>query len=162
MRDPNRIPEMLSELERIWKANPDFRLGQLLVVAARPKTPCPEVFYIEDDKLLAGLLSYENRKNEDPAPLEPLPAYKERPNIASIKVEYIRIDDVKKLIDIIKTEDQQMVISPISLLSFLGAPATDDSWISTQKPRVNKLKALLEQLKDEGFLEGFGYKIKQA
>lgn len=46
MRDKNRIPKILNELERIWKANPDFRLGELMVVATKPKNPCPSVFNI--------------------------------------------------------------------------------------------------------------------
>jgi len=62
MRDKNRIPKILKELERIWKANPDFRLGQLIVVGTKPKEPCPSVFHIEDKKLLEGLLTFENRE----------------------------------------------------------------------------------------------------
>ena len=33
MRDIKRIPKILEELEQIWKENPDYRLGQLLVVS---------------------------------------------------------------------------------------------------------------------------------
>ncbi len=61
MRDSERIPELLSNLERIWKDNPDFRLGQLLMAAIRPKNPCPEVFYKEDDEILKGLIELENK-----------------------------------------------------------------------------------------------------
>lgn len=64
MRDPNRISETLEHLERIWKSNPDFRLGQLIVIATKPKEPCPEVFYKEDNDLLEGLLNFENRIKE--------------------------------------------------------------------------------------------------
>lgn len=64
MRDKKRIPKILKELERIWEANPDFRLGQLIMVASRPKTPCPGVFYIEDDKMLEGLLKFEKKFNK--------------------------------------------------------------------------------------------------
>lgn len=59
MRDPKRIPEMLAHLERIWKANPDLRLAQLIVFASQPKQPCPQVFYKEDDELLEGLIATE-------------------------------------------------------------------------------------------------------
>ena len=31
MRDLNRIPETLKELEILWKRSPDWRLGQLIV-----------------------------------------------------------------------------------------------------------------------------------
>ncbi|NOQ70417.1 MAG: hypothetical protein GQ574_00325 [Crocinitomix sp.] len=65
MRDPNRISETLKHLERIWKDNPDYRLGQLIVIATKPKEPCPAVFYQEDDDLLAGLLEFEKRLNEN-------------------------------------------------------------------------------------------------
>jgi len=61
MRDSERIPEILSNLERIWKDNPDFRLGQLLMVAIRPKNPCPDVFYKEDDEILKGLIEFEKK-----------------------------------------------------------------------------------------------------
>ncbi len=59
MRDTQRIPKILSTLERIWQNNPDLRLAQLLVIAAKPQDPCPQVFYKEDDELLIGLLNFE-------------------------------------------------------------------------------------------------------
>ena len=49
MRDKTRIPEMLKLIEEIWNENPDLRLGQLIVAAAKPQTPCPQVFSVEDD-----------------------------------------------------------------------------------------------------------------
>ena len=48
MRDPERIPEILELLWRAWEREPDYRLGQLLVVALRPNRPSPEVFHAED------------------------------------------------------------------------------------------------------------------
>jgi hypothetical protein len=30
MRDPERIPRVLEDIERIWRLHPDWRLGQLL------------------------------------------------------------------------------------------------------------------------------------
>jgi hypothetical protein len=59
MRDPARIETVLSTLRRIWKEHPDLRLGQLFVNAARPEQPCPELFYLEDDALVEGLLRFE-------------------------------------------------------------------------------------------------------
>ena len=38
MTDVNRIPEILKELEKVWKDNPDFRLGQLITVASKPSS----------------------------------------------------------------------------------------------------------------------------
>jgi hypothetical protein len=49
MRDKARISIMLKLIEEFWNENPDFRLGQLIVAAAKPKDPCPQIFYLEDD-----------------------------------------------------------------------------------------------------------------
>jgi uncharacterized protein YihD (DUF1040 family) len=43
-------------LQAHWQQNPDLRLAQLLVGLINPKEPCPEVFYAEDEVLLAVLL----------------------------------------------------------------------------------------------------------
>lgn len=55
MRDPKRIEPMLELIRRIWVNSPDLRLTQLIVAAARTGVPCPELFYLEDDKLHAKL-----------------------------------------------------------------------------------------------------------
>ncbi|MDT9000629.1 hypothetical protein RQP53_15245 [Paucibacter sp. APW11] len=55
MREPARIDDVLAAIRLAWVESPDLRLGQLLVNAIRPKEPCPEVFYVEDDQLLAAL-----------------------------------------------------------------------------------------------------------
>ena len=62
MRDPARIDKVLGLIRSIWKANPELRLGQLLMTAASKtqaaqtlQNPCPEVFYMEDDLLLQKL-----------------------------------------------------------------------------------------------------------
>ena len=67
MRDPNRIPEMVDVLQKLWEKYPDQRLGQLLINAASlVEGPSPEwpdtLFQIEDDAMLRGLLRFE----EDP------------------------------------------------------------------------------------------------
>jgi uncharacterized protein YihD (DUF1040 family) len=61
VRDPKRIETVLSILRAIWLKNPDLRLGQIVVTAARPEQPCPEVFSIEDEVLLQGLSEYAKR-----------------------------------------------------------------------------------------------------
>ena len=58
MRDPNRIDVILATLKEAWLTEPDLRLGQLVTIASRPKSPCPDVFYCEDDALLEGLKNY--------------------------------------------------------------------------------------------------------
>jgi hypothetical protein len=50
-RDPARIDGLMSAIGAAWRANPELRLGQLVVSAAGDTDP----FYIADDKLLAGL-----------------------------------------------------------------------------------------------------------
>lgn len=63
MRDPERIERVLISLKRIWEGQPDLRLGQLIVISTKPVHPCPEVFNVEDEELLQGLLDYEQRLN---------------------------------------------------------------------------------------------------
>lgn len=59
MRDPDRIPEILTVLEQIWKISPDMRLCQILVNA----TNCTgDMFYIEDHKLLKDLIKLRDRE----------------------------------------------------------------------------------------------------
>lgn len=58
-RDPARIDRMLSLLADLWRAHPDWRLGQLVVNAlccSRPRLVAPEVFNAEDDEVEAGLV----------------------------------------------------------------------------------------------------------
>lgn len=64
MRDPQRIDEVLLAIRTAWQLDPDLRLGQLIVNAVRPTSPCPEVFYIEDEKLVKGLEAYMKMRNE--------------------------------------------------------------------------------------------------
>jgi len=54
-RDPNRIPEVLLLIGEVWEKQPDLRLGQLLLNYLEVQTPCPELYYIEDDALLKKL-----------------------------------------------------------------------------------------------------------
>lgn len=63
MRDPDRIDRIIDKLREVWKANPDLRLGQLLVNAIRPSQPCPQIFYPEDDVIQKGLLAYQSGKS---------------------------------------------------------------------------------------------------
>lgn len=56
MVKPNyRIDEILSTLREAWLRQPAQRFCQLIANAANPKTPCPEVFYLEDKALLDRL-----------------------------------------------------------------------------------------------------------
>jgi hypothetical protein len=60
VRDPARIPRILAKLERVWREDPDLRLGQIVVNAIKyHPTWQPEgtvgVFYREDNIVEAGL-----------------------------------------------------------------------------------------------------------
>lgn len=52
-RDPQRIDEVLAELDRIWKAYPDTRLGQLILSCLDGKDEL--LFNMEDEELLQRL-----------------------------------------------------------------------------------------------------------
>lgn len=52
-RDPQRIDEVLAELDRIWKAHPDTRLGQLILSCLDGKDEL--LFNLEDEELLQRL-----------------------------------------------------------------------------------------------------------
>ena len=53
--DDARIDYVTSEIARLWKLQPELRLGQLIVNAVRPSDPCPEVFSVRDEVLLRKL-----------------------------------------------------------------------------------------------------------
>ncbi len=54
-RDPKRIEPILELLREVWTAQPDLRLGQILVIAMKLGEPVPRVFYCEDDVVERGL-----------------------------------------------------------------------------------------------------------
>ena len=152
LRDKNRIPKILNELERIWKANPDFRLGQLIVVGTKPKEPCAEVFNLEDEKLLQGLLNFENRadlKTQEPKTISDWEKY---PNISKIDHKEISTELLSELINELKKSDKKIVITPINLMKLNGAPVSDQTWLLSQKPRIKVLKKLLTEFEESGIL----------
>lgn len=55
MRNPDRIQPTLDKLAEIWKENPDFRLGQLIMVIAMTGEHNPKLFFMEDDVFLKHL-----------------------------------------------------------------------------------------------------------
>lgn len=56
MRHPDRIPAVLSELERIWKRHPDWRLGQL--VSNLADWAEESVWDIEEDTLIREIQTH--------------------------------------------------------------------------------------------------------
>jgi hypothetical protein len=73
MRDPARIPDLCRLLQRAWERSPDQRLGQLVVNAIAPQSPCPAVFYAEDSRVRRGL----ERLARDGAAEPELPSHRE-------------------------------------------------------------------------------------
>lgn len=55
MRDKTRIIKVLAYLYEYWSRNPDLRLGQVITNLSHSASPCPGVFYMEDDELLKQL-----------------------------------------------------------------------------------------------------------
>lgn len=57
MRDPNRIPQILSLLARGWSQMPNIRFGQLIENLKR-YIGKEDIFYIEDDDMIQHLIDY--------------------------------------------------------------------------------------------------------
>lgn len=57
MRDPNRIPEVLTMLQQGWEKVPDWRLGQLIENLKR-YISVNDLFYIEDDELVEKIIEF--------------------------------------------------------------------------------------------------------
>lgn len=59
MRDPKRISKVLERIQEIWERNPDWRLAQIVVNAAKmvehKDVTQSRLFNLEDDKLLEGV-----------------------------------------------------------------------------------------------------------
>jgi hypothetical protein len=61
MRNPERIPKILNEIEKIWQQYPDLRLGQL-ILNLEYRLP---LYQIEDEELVAALKSLYGGVNND-------------------------------------------------------------------------------------------------
>ncbi|HEX8530681.1 MAG TPA: hypothetical protein VF646_11685 [Cytophagales bacterium] len=55
VRSTQHIDAVLETLREAWTQHPELRLGQLLVIAVKPKMACTEVFHAEDEQLVNGL-----------------------------------------------------------------------------------------------------------
>ena len=60
MRNPERIPEILKELEEFWEQVPDWRLGQVISNFSYELMGNNDPFYMEDKDLLE-LLKNKNK-----------------------------------------------------------------------------------------------------
>lgn len=50
MRDPDRIPVILAQIEQLWERYPDLRLGQLILNIFRD-----DFYHVEDEDLVRRL-----------------------------------------------------------------------------------------------------------
>lgn len=69
MRNPERIHKILSMLEEFWVKHPDLRLGQILInintyFANKDENEDLSLFYLEDDKIIEGLKTFDNCLND--------------------------------------------------------------------------------------------------
>lgn len=65
MRDPKRIPVVLQEIERLWQAHPDWRLGQLVCNLAAWADPSQNIVWdVEDEILVAEAQRHLNQRNQ--------------------------------------------------------------------------------------------------
>ena len=62
MRNPERIPKIIKELEEFWKQNPNWRLGQVISNLSYELMANNDPFYMEDSNLLELLKTY-NKNN---------------------------------------------------------------------------------------------------
>ena len=161
MRDVNRIPEILKELERVWKDKPDFRLGQLITVATRPSTPHPTTFYIEDDKILEGLKSFGEQKDNNETS-EPI--WIKHSVIGKTDTESLSVQHLRDLVLELNKRNEQIILTPESVLGIIGAPISDKGWMKNQKTRLNKIEQILTVLESEDILKPVqvGYEINKV
>lgn len=161
MRDKNRIPKILKELEQVWKENPDLRLGQIITIATRPKSPCPDIFSIEDEDVLIGIQSIRNKVvNSEVNKRKPY--WEIYPEIIKMKSEEITTELINQFIEAVRKEKPDHILTPRSMMKLIGAPVDDLNWLSKHKDRIEKLNFILKIIEDNGEIEiaEIGYKIK--
>lgn len=161
MRDKKRIPKILNHLEEIWNENPDLRLGQIIMIATRPKGTCPEVFYIEDEKILKGIKSIGKKIESSNEKWKPY--WEIYPEIIKISLDEVNLELVKKFVDAVRKENPSEILTPRSMMKLVGAPIEDSGWLKNQVERVKKIARILEELEDSGEIEKveIGYNIKK-
>lgn len=57
MRNPDRIPKILSLLQQGWDKVPDWRFGQLIENLKR-YIGVKDLFYIEDDEMVENIINF--------------------------------------------------------------------------------------------------------
>ena len=55
IRDPDRIPRICQEIQKLWAKHPDLRLGQLIMNSISPET---DPYYKEDEDLMEAIKNH--------------------------------------------------------------------------------------------------------
>jgi hypothetical protein len=71
MRDPDRIPAVLKEVEKLWHLHPDWRLGQLICNVAAWADPTQNVIWDMEDDVLVAEVQQHLRQQLEPAEAQP-------------------------------------------------------------------------------------------
>lgn len=149
MRNPDRIPQIINALETLWKENPDYRLGQIIVATIKPLSPSPSIYYIEDDIILEKLLSFNDRSSTNNSKI---PFWQKFSAIGRSKADDITIDIVIEMISELKRNGTKVTLTPVKILELIGAPTSDLSWLKTKEDTLSKLQEHLDQLHNNGTL----------
>ena len=64
MRDPNRIPYIMSLIAQGWQKVPDWRIGQIFENLKRYSGK-DDLFYMEDDEFIQLLINYFDLDEDD-------------------------------------------------------------------------------------------------
>lgn len=141
--------------------NPDYRLGQLITVATKPSEPHPSTFYIEDDIMLEKLKSLAEEKKSTPTEDIDTPYWKKYSDLCRIKPEEVSMELIEDMLNTLKPDGKNSVITPIKLMELSGAPVSDEKWLNNQGLRVNRIRKLLEELHVKNVIKPveIGYEI---
>lgn len=63
MKDKKRISKIIEEVKKVWLRFPNLRLGQLIINAIENEKVQPDLYYIEDEKMIEVLKDYYKEKS---------------------------------------------------------------------------------------------------
>jgi uncharacterized protein YihD (DUF1040 family) len=119
MRDIKRINPIIEQLQKIWLENPDFRLGQLIMVITKTGETNSKLFYLEDDDFETKLSETEKQFAENK---------KENKKLNIFKNNHTTYADVKGLT---KKENHLSTSSYIEFERNLVDILQDNNWITS-------------------------------
>ena len=61
MRDSKRIKPLLEKLEAVWRKNPDYRFGQLIMVITKTGVHNPALFTMEEEEFMKKIEELEKQ-----------------------------------------------------------------------------------------------------